>query len=180
MTSSSARCPGGGWAPPGAAGRGAAAVLRRGVCVLSWVSGAGVVFMMSITCLDIVLRLFRRPLRGSYDLISIGCAVSMACALPYLTALKGHVAIEYFFHKLDRGGRIAVDTLVRVMGVVLFALLTRESVRIGATLRTTAEVSPSLQIPLFWIPWVIALCCALTMLVILYHLAYPGRQLVQP
>ena len=48
---------------------------------------------------------------GALDL-GKGCgALVIAGALPYTTAVKGHVAIEYFFHKLGRRGRIVVDTL---------------------------------------------------------------------
>jgi TRAP-type C4-dicarboxylate transport system permease small subunit len=154
-------------------------LLRRGVLGLAAAAGAGVVAMMAITCTDVLLRMFRLPLRGSYDLVSVCGTVSMACALPYITAVKGHAAIEYFLHKLNKRGRFVVDLLVQSTGIALFALLARECLRIGANMHASGQVSITLQLPLFWLPWLVAVCCAFTAAVLLFHLTHPGKQLVR-
>lgn len=154
--------------------------LRTVVFALAVVSGSGVLLMMLLTCADVVLRRFGAPLVGAYDLVYLAGAVAMACAIPYTTALKGHVAIEFFFHQLNRTGRIVVDTVVRILGIGLFCLLAWESARIGGKLRVSGEVTATLQIPVFWVPWVMAMCCAVVALVILYNLTHPGKALVRP
>ena len=107
-------------------------------------------------------------------------AIETLPTAPYTTAVKGHVAIEYFFHKLPRRGRIAVDTVTRLIGMALFGTLAWYSALYGSSLRAAGEVSATLRVPIFWVPWVIAGSCALTVLVILLNMLHPGRELIKP
>jgi TRAP-type C4-dicarboxylate transport system permease small subunit len=142
-------------------------------------AGAGVLAMTTVTCLDVILRQFGRPLVGAYDLVRIAGGLTLAFALPVTTAVKGHVAIEFFFHKLKRRGRIAVDALMRLLQFAAFAVAARECVRHGRKLLQSGEVTPTLQWPIFWAPWILAAACVLTALVTLFHLVHPGRELVK-
>ncbi|MBN2307412.1 MAG: TRAP transporter small permease, partial [Candidatus Hydrogenedentes bacterium] len=99
---------------------------------------------------------------------------------PYTTAVKGHVAIEYFFLKLSRRGRIIVDTVCRSIGIVLFSFLTWKSVHYGSALKASGQVTPTLQVPVFWVPYVIALSCGVVVLVILHNLLHPGKEMIKP
>ncbi len=154
--------------------------LRVPVTILAVVAGASLMIMMLVTCADVVLRLFRVSLTGAYDVARITGALTIACALPYTTAVKGHVAIEYFFHKLGRRGRIVVDALIRVLAMGLFGVLAWQSVRYGMSLRESGEVSPTLPISVFWVPYVIGLACGLVVLVTFYHLLRPGQPMIKP
>ncbi|MBN2375660.1 MAG: TRAP transporter small permease [Sedimentisphaerales bacterium] len=148
--------------------------------LLTVVAALGVLTMLTITCLDVVLRLFRNPIVGTLDIVKIAGVITIAAALPYTTAIKGHVAIEYFFHKLSRTGRIIVDTFSRLFGLALFASLTWQSIQYAASLKHSGEVTPTLQIPIFWIPYVIAFSCAIVCLVVLYNLLHPGKEMIKP
>ena len=154
--------------------------LRAAVELLGLAASAGLMVMVVVTALDVVLRVFRVPLTGAYDIVKIAGAITIAAALPYTTAIKGHVAIEYFFHKLNRPGRIVVDALMRLLGMALFSLLAWGSVRYGNNLRASGEVSLTLQWPVFWVPYVMAVCCGLVVLIKLYHLTHPGRSMIKP
>lgn len=147
---------------------------------LSVVAGLGVLVMMGATCLDVILRTFGRPLTGALDVVKVAGAVTIACALPYTTAVKGHVAVEYFFLKLGRRGRAVVDALARLVGMTLFSVLAWRSALYGISLRQSGQVTATLQIPLFWVPHVIAFSCAVTALVILHNLLHPGREMIKP
>lgn len=147
---------------------------------LAALSGLGILAMIVVTCTDVALGLFGRALPGAYDLIGILGALSIACALPYTTAVKGHVAIEYFFLKLPRRGRLAVDSLMRLLSIALFVFLAWESFGYGAALRRNGTGSMTLQIPLCWVAWAIGGCCAVVALVIVHHLLEPGRETIKP
>ncbi|MBN1816739.1 MAG: TRAP transporter small permease [Sedimentisphaerales bacterium] len=158
-----------------------AALLRLVVLGLVVVSGAGVMAMMLVTCADVALRLpfIQRPFAGAYDIVEMAGAITLAAALPYTTAVKGHVAIEYFFHRLNRPGRIVVDTVVRLIGMTLFAFLSWRSFVYGGELHSSGQVSQTLQVPIFWIPYVIGVSCAVVVLVIFHNLVCPGREMVK-
>ena len=155
-------------------------LLRRVVLALVVVAGLGVLTMMVVTCAEVICRLSRSSLTGAYDIVKLVAGITMAAALPYTTAVRGHVAIEYFFHKLGRRGRRVVDAIAQVMGMALFGFLTWECVEYGLDLRRTGVVTPTLQIPVFWVPHVIGVCCAVVVLVILYNLLQPGKELIKP
>ena len=154
--------------------------LRALVRLLGVVSGAGLMVMVSVTSLDVVLRVFRESLTGAYDIVKIAAVLTVAAALPYTTAIKGHVAIEYFFHKLGRRGRAVVDALMRLLGMGLFGLLAWGSARYGHSLRLSGEVSLTLQLPVYWVPYLLAASCGLVVLIKLYHLFHPGQSLLKP
>jgi TRAP-type C4-dicarboxylate transport system permease small subunit len=154
--------------------------LRKTVMALAYVACASLLLMVVVTSIEVVLRVFRLTMTGAYDLVKMAATLTMAAALPYTTAIKGHVAIEYFFHKLGRRWRIAVDGLMRVSAMALFSLLAWGCVDYGNSLRAKGEVSMTLQLPIFWLPYVLAASCALVVLIKLYHLSHPGKALLQP
>lgn len=154
--------------------------LRATVRALAWASGASLLFMVGVTSAEVLLRVFGFSLTGAYDLVKIAAALTVATGLPYPAAIKGHVAIEYFFHKLGRRGRATVDALMRLVAMALFALLAWGCVEYGNSLRAKGEVSMTLQLPIFWAPYVLAGSCGLIVLIKLYHLAHPGRALLRP
>lgn len=155
-------------------------VLRFLVVALAVVAGCSVFAMMAVTCLDVILRAVAEPLTGTLDLVKVFGAIGIAGALPYTTAVKGHVAIEYFFMKLPPLAQIIVDTLVRLVGMALFGLFAWQSKEYGVRLYQTNSVTATLQMPVFWVPWVIAFSCGVVVLVILYNLTHPGKTMLRP
>jgi TRAP-type C4-dicarboxylate transport system permease small subunit len=144
------------------------------------VSGTAIFAMMTLVCLDVLLRTFGHPISGSIDLVKMMGAVILACALPYTTAVKGHVAIEYFFHKLGRLGRIVIDTFSRLIVISLFLVLSWQSIKKGLSMLRTGEVSNTLELPTFWVLFVIAFSCFVVSLVVVDHLLHPNKEMIKP
>ena len=136
--------------------------------------------MVMGTSADVVLRKLGHPIPGSYEIVKAAAAVTIACGLPYTTAVKGHVAVEYFYHRLGRRGRVVADTLIRLPIMALFSVFTWELISYGARLRSSGEVSMTLQLPVYWVPYVMAFACAEVVLITLYHLLHPGKALLKP
>ncbi len=155
-------------------------VLRRAVGALAVVAGMAVAAMIVVTCVDVVGRRFGRPLKGAYDIVEILGAITIAGGLPYTTGCKGHVAIEFFFQRLSRPGRIIVDTFVRMITIPMFSFLTWRFVHYGFELKASGQGTSTMGWPIFWLPWWMALCCGVMVLVILYHLMHPGKELTKP
>ena len=42
------------------------------------------------------------------------------------------------------------------------------------------QLMVTLRWPLFWVPYIMALCCASTVLVVFEHIAYPNEELIKP
>ncbi len=154
--------------------------LRGIVMLFAYISGLGIFTMIGITVVDVVMGIFRHPIVGAYDLVKLAGAVTMAAALPYTTAVKGHVAIEYFFQKLNKKGRFLLDTIIRLMAMFLFGFAAWRSFIYGNSLKASGQGTLTLQIPVFWVPWVIAVTFILVVLVIFHNLMHPGREMIKP
>ena len=155
-------------------------VLRWTVHAMAAVGGLAVAGIVLVTVGDVVGRRFGLPVKGAYDLVRVLGAIAMGCALPLTKAVKGHIAIEYFFQKLGRRGRAVADTLMRLVLLALFVLLAWQFVLQGAMFLESGELTATLHMPMFWVPWLVALACVATVGVTLWHLLHPGRSMIRP
>lgn len=155
-------------------------MLKTLVYALAAIAAVSVLAMMSITCIDVVLRFFNHPIKGAYDLVLIGIVVTITGALPYTTAVKGHVAIEFLYHKLSRPGRIVLDTILRLLSISLFLILAYRSLLYGEQLRESNQVTMTMQIPLFWVPYLITISSIVVVLVIINNMLHPGKEMIKP
>jgi TRAP-type C4-dicarboxylate transport system permease small subunit len=149
------------------------------IYVMTAISGAGLFLMMAVTCCDVVLRATGFPVKGSYDVVRICGVITMACALPLTTAMKGHIAIEYFFQKLNRLGRLIVDSIMRLVSIGAFSCAAVACISCGQRLLAAGEVTSTIEIPIFWVPWVMAVAFGVTAIVVVFHLIYPGRDMMK-
>ncbi len=154
--------------------------ISRLIILLAYIAGVSIVLMMAITVIDVILRIFNIGITGAYDLVRACGVIAVACALPYVTAAKGHIAIEFFYHKCNRIGRMILDVIFRISSLVIFGGLTIQTFRHGLSLYGSGEVFPNLGLPVFWIPFVISFNCLLMMIVFIYHLIHPGKEFIKP
>ena len=155
-------------------------VLRWTTHAMAAVGGCAVAGIVLVTVGDVVGRRFGLPVKGAYDLVRVLGAIAMACALPLTKAVKGHIAIEYFFQKMGRRGRAATDTAMRLVLLALFGLLAWHFALQGRNFLESGEVTTTLHMPMFWVPWLVAGACLVTAGVTLWHLLHPGRSMVRP
>ena len=139
----------------------------------------GMAASILVVCADVALRVAGHPVKGAYDIVRIAGAVTIACALPLTTAVKGHVAIEYFFNKLNRGSRLVVDSCMRLVMIGCFLLAAYECVGCGLRFLRNRQVTDTIELPIFWLPWLMAAAFVMTAVVVVFHLVYPGRELIR-
>lgn len=153
--------------------------IRRIIIVLALIAGLAILVMIGVTVIDVILRIFGTGITGAYDIVRIMGIIAISFSLPYVTAIKGHIAIEFFYHRFSRTGRIILDSSFRTISVLVFLLLAWRNILYGLLLLNSNQVMQTLPIPVFWIPWMISLSCVLMILTILYHLFHPGKELVK-
>lgn len=154
--------------------------LRGLTHTMAAVGGLAVAGIILVTMADVVGRQFGHSVKGAYDLVRVLGAIAMGCALPLTKAVKGHIAIEYFFQKLGSRGRAAMDTAMRLVLLALFGLLAWQFARQGWGFLESGEVTATLHMPMFWVPWLAALACLVTAGVTSWHLLHPGRSMIRP
>ena len=58
---------------------------------LHGIAGASLVFLMFLTIVDVLLRAFRMPIPGTYELVGFAGAVAIGFAMPLVAWSRGNV-----------------------------------------------------------------------------------------
>lgn len=129
------------------------------------IAGASLTFLMSITILDVILRYFRRPIPGTYELVGFAGAVVVGFALPFTSWVRGHVYVDFLLLRFPGRLREAFHILTRSIVFFLFSLMGWNLIKFAVDLRRSGEVSLTLQVPFYPVPFALGLCCFLQCLV---------------
>ena len=124
--------------------------------VLDQIAGWSLVAMMSLTVADVILRSFRRPILGTYEIVGLMGAIVIAFAMPHTTLQRGHVAVEIVVSNLSPSVQSIVNLVTRILSIILFALIAWECFNYGNDLKASGEVSMTLRLPFYPILYGIA------------------------
>lgn len=146
------------------------ASFERSVTWLSWlldrIAGWSLVGMMLLTVADVILRLFRRPILGTYEIVGLLGAIVIAFAMPHTTLQRGHVAVEIVVSRLSLSAQSLINLITRILSVLLFALIGWECLQYGNELKGAGEVSMTLRLPFYPVLYGIALAAVVVCLVV--------------
>jgi TRAP-type C4-dicarboxylate transport system permease small subunit len=133
--------------------------------ILNWIAACSIVAMMILTCADVILRLFNRPIEGTYEIVSFLGAVTISFALAKTTFDQGHIAVKILMSRLPPPTRAFITLITRILTTGLFALISWQSAVFATDLWRNAEVSPTIALPFYPIVYGIALSSAVVCLV---------------
>jgi TRAP-type C4-dicarboxylate transport system permease small subunit len=145
-------------------------LLRITLRLSKWVNAiAGITlsFMVFLTVADVIMRSFRRPIPGTYDLVGIAAAVVIGFALPLTSWGRGHISVEFVVQKLSRTARKITDISTRSLGIFFFVLSGWYLIKMGMRLHATGEVSLTIRMPFYPVAYGLAVCCFIQCLVLL-------------
>jgi TRAP-type C4-dicarboxylate transport system permease small subunit len=138
--------------------------------LLYWIAGTAIIVMMILTCGDVVLRFFRRPIPGTYELVCFLGAVAVAFAMAHTTVQKGHVAVSLVVRLFPERIQGLIESITSTFGFIFFALVAWQSVLYGNDLHASSEVSLTLQLPFYPFIYGIGFSAAAVCLVLLTDL----------
>jgi TRAP-type C4-dicarboxylate transport system permease small subunit len=134
---------------------------------LNVVAGAALTFIMAITVLDVILRAFRSPIVGTYELVGFSGAVVIGFAIPLTSWGRGHIYVDFFVQKFGTRAQNAFNVATRCVGLGLFFLIGWHLLRIAMDLARSGEVSPTLRFPFYPVAFGVGICCFVQCLVLL-------------
>jgi TRAP-type C4-dicarboxylate transport system permease small subunit len=140
------------------------AVLRLGKW-MNVVAGVTLVFMVFITVGDVILRSFRRPIPGTYELVALSGLILIGFSLPFTSWSRGHVFVDFLIQKMPQTGRKVINTLTRILAICFFAPAGWYLIRMGMKLHGSGEVTLTLQMPFYPLVYGVAACCFIQCLV---------------
>ena len=137
---------------------------------LYWIAGAAIVTMMLITCADVILRYFRMPIPGTYELVCFLGSVAAAFAMAHTTLEKGHVSVSFVVERFPKRVQGLIGTVTNLFGLFLFVLIARQATIYANDLRLSGEVSLTLELPFYPFVYGIALSAAVVSLILVSSL----------
>lgn len=126
-----------------------------------WMKGMGSVClagMALVTCLDVAGRgFFNTPIFGSEEIVTILAVLAIAFALPSAHVERSHIGVELFMRLLSRRTRIVVRCITDLVALGLFSLVTWRMWKYAGTIRESGEVSMNLELPTYFVIYVLAI-----------------------
>jgi TRAP-type C4-dicarboxylate transport system permease small subunit len=138
---------------------------------LGIIAAAAIFIMMGLTCLDVFLRYFlRKPIPGTYEIVSFLGTVAVSLAMAHTLAQRGHVAVSLVVQLFPKRAQGVVEFLISIFGFILFGLIAWQSVLYALDCQSVGEVSLTLQLPFYPFIYGVAFGAAVVCLVLLVDL----------
>lgn len=141
--------------------------IRKISGTLNTVAGGSLVLLMTLTIADVILRFFKNPIVGTYELVAYASAVAIGFSIPYTSWTRGHIYVDFFTGKLPLAGRRIFHVATRLLGMTLFLIIGWNLVKMGRDLQISGEVSLTLQFPFFYIVYGLGGVCLIQIFVLL-------------
>lgn len=135
--------------------------------LLNLIAGIAITFVMALTVGDVILRIFGKPIVGTYELVAFTGAVVIGFAVPMTSWVRGHIYVDFFVLKMPRLVRNLFNFLTRCVSTALFYLIGWNLLKMAWDLQKSGEVSPTLQLPFYPVAYAIGICCFVECLVLI-------------
>ncbi|HEX2966684.1 MAG TPA: TRAP transporter small permease [Syntrophorhabdaceae bacterium] len=115
--------------------------------------------MMLLTVIDVILRrFFGSPIVGTYDLVAMIGAIVVGFAVPKTSWDRGHVFVDVLLENRTKVIKNGFFVVTRIVGIVLFALLSYYLFQKGMFLLKSGETSMTLRVPVYPVAFALSLC----------------------
>ncbi len=115
-------------------------------------------FIVFLTTADVILRLFKRPIPGAVEIIAMLGGAVLGLTIPITSWMRGHIAVDLVLNYFSPRVKDGINVLTRCIAIGLCCVIGWNCVKIAADFREGAEVSGTLQIPLYPVTYGVGIC----------------------
>jgi TRAP-type C4-dicarboxylate transport system permease small subunit len=133
---------------------------------LNIIAGISLIFLMLLTITDVILRGFKSPVPGTFEMVAFAGAVVIGFSVPLTSWLRGHIFVDFFILKFSQKGRDIFNIATRCVVIMLFFLIGWNLIKYGMDLQKSGEVSLTLQMPFYPVAYGVGVCCFVQCLVL--------------
>jgi TRAP-type C4-dicarboxylate transport system permease small subunit len=141
--------------------------------------GIALVAMMTIACVNMVLRLMGAPMSAAFEIVGWLGALTVSLPLGYTQLKKSHIAVDIVSQKFPPGVRKVVVGLSLLLGTGFFFVAAWQVGAYANTLRVSGEVSETLRVAFYPFTYGVSAGCALItfcLVVDFLDLLFPPRE----
>ncbi len=124
---------------------------------LNGIAGVSITFIMLLTVGDVILRAIKHPIVGAYEMVAFTGALVIGFAVPLTSWFRGHIFVDFFILKFSPKGQAVFNVFTRIVGIILFLLVGWNMALVGMDLQRTGEVSPTLQLPFYYVAFAVSI-----------------------
>lgn len=135
-----------------------------------WMNGiaaCALTFIMLLTVSDVGLRLFGRPIVGTFELVGFAGAVVIGFGIPITSWDRGHIFVDFFIQRFPTKGQAVFNVATRIVGIGLFILIGWNLILMGFDLYKSGEVSLTRHLPFYPVAYGLGVCCFIQCLVLI-------------
>jgi TRAP-type C4-dicarboxylate transport system permease small subunit len=132
---------------------------------LNVIAGISLTFLMLLTITDVILRMFKKPVVGTYELVAFSGAVVIGFSMPLTSYVRQHIFVDFFILKFSQKGRNIFNIATRCLVIALFLLIGWNMFKYARDLQKSGEVSLTLQLPFYPFAYGVGVCCFILCLV---------------
>ncbi|NWG03470.1 MAG: TRAP transporter small permease [Syntrophaceae bacterium] len=129
------------------------------------IAGMSLTFLMLLTILDVILRGFRSPVPGTYEVVAFAGAVVIGFSMPMTSWLRAHIFVDFFILRFSKKVRDVFNIATRCVVIILFFLIGWNMFKYAMDLQKSGEVSLTLQMPFYPVAYGVGVCCFIQCLV---------------
>ena len=126
--------------------------------VMQAIAAVSLTFMITLTTLDVILRIFGKPIPGAVEIIAICGGVVIGFTVPISFWMRSHIAVDFVLNWLPDKGKKVGNIITRCVGIALSLLISWDSAKIGTGFFKGAEVSGTLELPLYPVAYALGVC----------------------
>ncbi len=145
-------------------------ILEKISRILNIIAGIALTFMMFLTVSDILMRSGGHPILGTYEIVSLSLAIVIGFSIPQVSLERGHVYMEIVLNRLSRNSRNVLNTLTRLLCIMLFIIIGYNLFLVGNEFRASGEVSSTLKIPFYPIAYGVGASCFIECFVFIFDI----------
>ncbi len=136
--------------------------LETASVILHRIGNVVLMIMMLLTTADVILRLFKIPLLGTFDMTEYMMAILVSFGLAYCSIHKGHVSVDFVMRHLPHRVQDIIGIITTLISCILIAIMSYWSWLQTLTQHGTMITSSVLPIPQY--PFVFAVALGLLLL----------------
>ena len=124
-------------------------------------------FVMLLTVTDVILRMFRHPIIGTFEIVQLAGAVVIAFGIPLTSWSRGMIYVDFFVNSFPRRAKDTMNILTRVIGITIFIFIGYNLCAFATDLFISGEVTPTKQLPFYPIVYSMGVACFVEALVLI-------------
>ena len=133
-----------------------------------WVGLAGMLVMMTTTCVDVVgAKVFKAPILGALDIVQLSQIVAISFAASMMVILGRHIQVDFVISLLPRRVQSVINSIVLLILLGFHIVIIWRVCVLGYSFQSAGEGSMTVYIPLYPFAYSIALAFIPACLVLL-------------